>query len=1667
MWKLCLLLVLTACAAKCASLPNGLALRHQGNAAKPVWNEESILKWVSVNKVGLRRQALRRLQQNADLATRSCDTACQKDQRDALSKLFTAWGGLGWTQRDNWLSNSTVCRWYGVLCCLIQPVGPLDAHHNTEQNDCPPEATGVLGLSLPSNNITGDIADVSWAAFSSTLLLLDLDDNQLSGDTTAWARGGTGGAGGLAALISLQYLSAGGNRLQGTLEPFLALRNLSALIFHGNMLSGTLPKGLMIHPSLEFLDLDENQLSGPLPNATFTSSNRLRSISLSHNSLSGAFPEQPEKSAAAAQSLTHLDISNNRIEGTLPPYLAWLLLDYLDVSSNRLSGPVAPLLQTSWAMLMLDLSNNSLNGTLPSDVRCRHIHSLDLSRNNLTGTIPASFAKLHSVMNLLLNDNPRLSGQLPDTLPTLSQLSYFDIRNTSMQATKSGQEGLPQLITLSESTLIITSDPGSPTCPMPLLRGSTPVGIAPFYWQFVGCKCKEGFTRNETRGLQPGAANGSSSSSVDAIIGLSCFPVSARGPVMPGWGIALVVLGSLLTLALLALLAYRLVPSVVRYRTMLAKRMPPGFSRRAGGCVVTLVLTDVEGSTELWEWDTDLMAAAIDLHDHTLRSQMSKWYGYEVQTEGDAFLMAFHEPADAAGWCITTQLALLNADWNRELFRHHKACIETLVSLQPNSQSHSCRISQTGVGAAAENAPHVTEAGMLMARPFLPPGVVLGPGPQPNSAVAGPSGRSSARGGLTPQRTSAGGNDDASAAAAGSCAGGVGGGGASGGYVGRDGATAGSGPGGGCLQDNNRQPNLASEVKNHDATLGGMASAAEFADWTRYTRLGVLYRGLRVRMGVATGVTDAITSHAITQRMEYSGEVYRRVQAVADLPQGGQILLDANTFNAIHNNLNDLGIRAVQILTRDKRSSKNGTRAVFGGVRAADRRRVPRSLRTRQSLDLAFAPEAIEPPGLAGGAAADGDEEVCHGGTTAATAFSIVTSIRTMSVGGGWMRGGVGSTPINSLRSVLGSGIGYMSSTFARGSSPLLRQPGGPEPSGRSFRTGFMSFGRNSSNHPNHLGHSANYSNPYLNNGNNNLKVTGNKLQLPGLQAAAEAAAEAASGDARSGPLPQSAAVEHCSIGGGSGYGLNGGRGPMVNRSASGGSAGGGRALAGLVAGGGGSNSGGLPVPLLSPRQRAPSATGMYGGLSSHLERVSQESSCKDRDLAPDTDLQLVDGPSRDGQEAASGSGGRQRQASLVGRRRSGGGGGGGLATGLLVGDGPVSTSDMDSVQYGGSPRDLRVGHLRDVPTGPVSQAAPATRATAALNTLAREVIQRRSSIAPAISVVNMGVYELNAGGSLEYVNITQVLVPGLEERARLGKPLDSARQLTPGYFNAPATSVAPLGSGLWAGVRQRGAFPLVTLVFCSMERFTEMVAVNRDLSMNVMAAYNDCVRRSLLALNGYECQEQEGNYMIAFAKPAEALEWCLMLQELMMEVAWTPSMLRLPAMQEELHPLTGTILFRGPRIKAGVYQGMPTRVSPHSTTGRADYFGPLVNRAARYCHAAAQGGQVIASRCLVEEILRDLLHGELLPAEELPAEELPVRQVAVVDNSAVVLPRWCMPQDVMGSGLGGGGGGTTTAATPGSASAGNGGGDATGSGQRSCTFSKLIVPLVDASSAG
>ena len=73
-------------------------------------------------------------------------------------------------------------------------------------------------------------------------------------------------------------------------------------------------------------------------------------------------------------------------------------------------------------------------------------------------------------------------------------------------------------------------------------------------------------------------------------------------------------------------------------------------------------------------------------------------------------------------------------------------------------------------------------------------------------------------------------------------------------------------------------------------------------------------------------------------------------------------------------------------------------------------------------------------------------------------------------------------------------------------------------------------------------------------------------------------------------------------------------------------------------------------------------------------------------------------------------------------------------------------------------------------------------------------------------------------------------------------------------------------------------------------------------------------------------------------------------VQDAMLQGMWSREVLALP----KCGAASGAgsqILWYGPRVRMGIYEGEPTRVVPHSTSGRADYFGPLVNRCATSPH--------------------------------------------------------------------------------------------------------------------
>ncbi|GIL51262.1 hypothetical protein Vafri_7136 [Volvox africanus] len=1776
----------------------------------------------------------------------ACDALCQANQRTALTRLFRAWNGSEWTRRGNWPREDVpLCQWEGILCCL--PAG-LD---ETLVSDCSDSGT-VAGIRLESNNMSGSLEDVPWSSLAPTLTLLVLDGNNL-----------TGSPGALRPLSRLAYLSVSENRLSGSVSALVpdqaaggppgGLMGLVYLMLPANQLTGTLPVGLLQHPTLQYVDLSGNALVGSLPGELFTGPNNLRSVQLRGNRLSGNLPDILPM-AAMVEDLTYVDVSSNALTGTLPPYLtSRAKLTHLDASNNRLTGPVAPLLRASLCLSYLALRNNSLNGTVPTDVLGgTQLQYLDLSQNNIGGTLPPVFG-LH-LITLLLSENTNLTGELP---PGLSSLATLDISRTGMQAALPGAVGLPPYLTLSNSTYISLGrkDYGAPLCPVALLQGGQTAVVSPYYWQYGGCTCRNDYvpvnitdnssstsaaaaTAPSTNAavrpptIEPSRAGGGSGSRV---VGMLCQPPwseptpKSRPVRFPWWAALMLAVGGLALAASLLVVVRRLAPSVERYRAIISKRMPPGANRRGQNCMVTLVLTDVEGSTELWEWDTDVMAAAIELHDHTLRFNLSKWQGYEVQTEGDAFLVAFHEPADALGWCITSQLLLLSADWDPELFRHVKASIETIDSFQamtrpqsrdnpscnnqsqqlpplsmllqshphllPHMQSQTqtqhpqppmapqvpsllppsqrlCSQSQAYLQAqqspqlqyqqkyqqqqnqeqqhhhqqhqeqqhqeqhqSSEQAPQQPQQQLQPPRvipqqdmAFLQPGscsftmlrhtgiVLIGDPPLPTgNGYSNEQHTVNSVGDGGPPTLSLPLSRPQASTLFGGAALGSGEAGCSGNDATVAPATvmavdmpssAAAAPDSDALltaqspysfaervatlrASNGPKPGFAFTPHDvlaglgHASSNGGGAAASNGVAqpmspstagaehkpediWSNFTRLGVIYRGLRVRMGVATGVTDYLWNNA---RMEYYGEVRRRLQAVADLPQGGQIFIDASTFNATRSNLTALSIRVQQLLCKDRRRPRGHLHSgkvvsvpslaclTSMGPRGPVDARSYRSAQLRHPLDLATAPEpSIDTDrgattgcestgggvGIFGGAGAGGGGAGgAVGGSAAADPWNVA-AMQDSPLRSGDVSGSLGgSARLLSVLGILGQqaarhgqAMGITAGGSASGGlAPALQQA---LPSRLASGLSRFTGAPHASGTPTAAGPSAP---PPWSRCNT---VTRYQLQqqtqqqqlFPQLLVSRRMLGGLGGADTAAGPAATASAFSATAAGAG-----------IITSPAAAAAAGG--------------------LTPLFPQSNGPETPGSYSGGISGGGALGAGSNPL-RTFVTET----VDAPGNGGGglrtlEGSFNAGMSSSGLVLAGRSKTNGSGGAiapgfgscqgaltelqpngstFLGTNVLANAGSAvscSFSEMDvtaplgmfvDAQQSSNIRELQLSRAPNVPsTGPRAanvnstcpsaypgttglQCATITQGGGGISTAAAAVgpsspAPRRPGPALAVGVMAMGVFELQAGSSVEYVSLTQVLVPGLEERARLSRHLDDSRQLTPGYLDAPAATAAPLGQqrggpgsgqggcgGGGTGVAGGGAgvnaaalasnasgiipqlhfralqLPPVAVVFCSMERYSEMIAVSRDLSYDVLSVYNDCVRRSLLACSGYECQEQEGHFMVAFSEPGAALEWCLMLQELVMEVAWTPPMLCLPGMQEQLHPLTGAVLFKGPRVKAGLYAGVPTRVGPHPTTGRADYYGPLVNRAARFCHAAAQGGQVIVARSLLEDILRE-----------------------------------------------------------------------------------------------
>ncbi|KAK8941456.1 putative LRR receptor-like serine/threonine-protein kinase [Platanthera zijinensis] len=252
-------------------------------------------------------------------------------------------------------NSSSICRWRGVSC---NSAGELTA------------------LSLPDSGLNGTLDDLNFAALPS-LAQLNLNSNLLSGSIPA----------GISALSNLTSLDLSGNSFV-SISP--AIGNLSELLdlsLYNNNLAGSIPYQLSHLPKVRHVDLGSNYFNNP-DYARFQAMPSLLNLSLGLNYLDQGFPGF----ILNCTNLIYLDLSQNNFSGPIPDSIGTKLvnLQHLILTMNSFQGKIPVSLANLAGLRELRLGSNFLTGEYR-----RSSAAYQISRSSSSTTIPSAARSLH------------------------------------------------------------------------------------------------------------------------------------------------------------------------------------------------------------------------------------------------------------------------------------------------------------------------------------------------------------------------------------------------------------------------------------------------------------------------------------------------------------------------------------------------------------------------------------------------------------------------------------------------------------------------------------------------------------------------------------------------------------------------------------------------------------------------------------------------------------------------------------------------------------------------------------------------------------------------------------------------------------------------------------------------------------------------------------------------------------------------------------------------------------------------------------------------------------------------------------------------------------------------------------------------------------------------
>jgi len=221
-------------------------------------------------------------------------------------------------------------------------------------------------------------------------------------------------------------------------------------------LQGTLPSNLRNLAQLERLELQYNNISGPLPSLNglsslqvillsdnkfisvpsdfFTGLSSLQSVEIDNNPFSNWVIPESIKNASALQNfsansanisgsipgffgpdsfpgLTILRLAFNDLEGELPASFSGSQVQSLWLNGQKLSGGI-DVIQNMTLLREVWLHSNEFSGPLPDFSGLKDLESLSLRDNSFTGLVPESLVNLESLKFVNLSNN-LLQGPMP------------------------------------------------------------------------------------------------------------------------------------------------------------------------------------------------------------------------------------------------------------------------------------------------------------------------------------------------------------------------------------------------------------------------------------------------------------------------------------------------------------------------------------------------------------------------------------------------------------------------------------------------------------------------------------------------------------------------------------------------------------------------------------------------------------------------------------------------------------------------------------------------------------------------------------------------------------------------------------------------------------------------------------------------------------------------------------------------------------------------------------------------------------------------------------------------------------------------------------------------------------------------------------------------------